>query len=101
MSSSAVDMRWCVAVMVQIRNVPEDLHRKLKAGRACWHVDLGIPPPGIEKSLARARKSVIVVDTSTVLEILLQTEAGPSPLLTKKGVGNPRSPPTRFCNEIS
>ncbi|MGH8586426.1 MAG: FitA-like ribbon-helix-helix domain-containing protein [Gammaproteobacteria bacterium] len=101
--------------MVQIRNVPDDLHRKLKARAALAGMSISeYLLREIEKSRAshpggaaaatqatraggslRARgegggrgagESVIVPDASTVLEILLQTEAGAPvaerPLLT-------------------
>ena len=117
--------------MVQICSVPEDLHRKLKARAALAGMSISeyllreieksprVPPPEEAAAATQAtrsggslrargegsgggtRKSVIVLDASSVLKILLQTEAGPSPLLTKKGVCNPCSPPTRVRNEKS
>src|SRR6266436_4418280 len=56
--------------MIQLRHVPDHLHRTLKA-RARPH-----PRGPREGGASGARAPVIVVDASAVLEVLLNTPAG-------------------------
>src|SRR6185437_15336512 len=58
--------------MIQIRHVPDRLHRRLKARAAA----AGMPLSDYLRRELRARRPVIVVDASAVIDLLLRTPAG-------------------------